>query len=485
MLWGLRIAFLAAAVILVTLAFFARDHTSRVLRRFFGSSAGPFNLAVLRILVFSELLWSLFATRLDWLLAVPRVLRQLPPGWRWLSQEIVFHPNLAESTRAIGILAAGLTVLGIATRITGPIAACSAVYILGLPNFFTKINHAEHALIWFSLVLGFSPCGETLSVQTLLSTWRRGKPRLSSPAVPQIAFALPIRLCWLLLGVAYFFPGFWKLWTAGDQWITGQAVVARLFVGDPFGFEPLLHAYESRFVMVVAGAGTLLVELGFVLLVFSRHARWLAPLIGLSFHLGVWALMDIHFTTMMKMYLVFVDFEWVVRRFEPHLSPLAKENLGLWTQADTVLSRSVAFGRAIPSLAVGVLLLVANAVVGATRISTWPVSVFPRFDNRVSRTEPNRCTDLVTIRGKTRAPLEVDPTALDGPINGPRWRFLIKRLLKTKDRRERAKLFRATRVLLAHSEIQVSRGDELVIYEHCSHPDGTISRRQKTSHSFR
>ena len=31
-------------------------------------------------------------------------------------------------------------------------------------------------------------------------------------------YGLPVRVIWLLFGVLYFFPGFWKYWRSGLDW---------------------------------------------------------------------------------------------------------------------------------------------------------------------------------------------------------------------------------------------------------------------------
>lgn len=303
------VALLVAGVVWLTLSP-AKART--ILRGYFLARSGPLNLAIFRIVVFAGLFRQARRSDVDVLLAVPPVLRNVAPGWGWLDQGLaLFDPTLAHAAALTTTIAAGLTVVGLGTRIAAPIAALGAVYLFGLQQFFTKVNHAGHAAMWAALVLSASACGDALSFDSLLRTWRRGRARLSMPAEPRVAYAFPLRICWLLFGIGYFFAGLAKLWDAGDQWLTSQAIVARLSLVEATSFP--LHEYPL--LLVLGGAGTLFFELGFVFLLFSKWTRLAAIAMGLMFHLGVKVAMGINFTSMLRLYVGFIDFEWVLGRW--------------------------------------------------------------------------------------------------------------------------------------------------------------------------
>ena len=54
-----------------------------------------------------------------------------------------------------------------------------------------------------------------------------GAPTLPPARAPE--YGVPIRIAWLLLGMVFFFPGLWKLRTAGLGWITGDTLRNQMY----------------------------------------------------------------------------------------------------------------------------------------------------------------------------------------------------------------------------------------------------------------
>src|SRR5690606_14121921 len=187
--------------------------------------AMPFNLAIDIVLVFYQIVASARHAPVDVVLELRLVFREYPPGWGCAKPLLpLFEPPFAHGMQLVCTASALLACAGLATRIAATIVAGSAVYLLGLSHFFFKINHADHPLIWCALIIAFSPSGTALSLDSLIRTWNKGAPCLSLPSEPTVAYALPLRLCGLSFGVAYFFPGFYKAVQAGDLWISGAAI---------------------------------------------------------------------------------------------------------------------------------------------------------------------------------------------------------------------------------------------------------------------
>ena len=44
----------------------------------------------------------------------------------------------------------------------------------------------------------------------LVAAWKRANRGVTDPPGPSRTYALPIRFVWLLMGLIYFFPGFWN-----------------------------------------------------------------------------------------------------------------------------------------------------------------------------------------------------------------------------------------------------------------------------------
>ena len=191
-----------------------------VVERFLSHESYAFSLGVLRILLFTRLYQVGSRVHVVALAEAPAETRNLPPGWGWLGEMVpLFDRDFATSAQSLFVAAALLAIFGAATRITAPISAIVSAYLIGLPNFFAKIDHGEHLLVCFCLVLAFSRCGDACSVDALVSGARQRRWSLSSTQTRSLAYGLPMRLCWLVMGLAYFFPGLYKAWKAGDQWL--------------------------------------------------------------------------------------------------------------------------------------------------------------------------------------------------------------------------------------------------------------------------
>ena len=271
-----------------------------------------FTLGVLRVLLFTRLYRATpSASEVAALSAAPAKTRNLPPGWGWLGEIVpLFDPGLSSLAHSVFVVTVLLAIFGVATRFTAPIAALVSAYLLGLPNFFSKINHGEHLLVCFCIILAFSRCGDACSVDAVVAGARQRRWSLSCTNTRSLAYGLPIRLCWLVLGLAYFFPGLYKSWNAGDQWIDGTSLLAIAYekLASLTTYTPTLIIYDSPKLLAFLGIATLVFELGFIFLILSRRFWWLAPPIALSFHVGLAYSIGIVPWSIVKVFWVFLDF---------------------------------------------------------------------------------------------------------------------------------------------------------------------------------
>ena len=484
-LFDIRLVTVALALALA-LALAWRPQVARaVFRNYFGAKSGPLNLGIFRIAAFTHAFRSAGRTHPEDILGVPTVLRNVAPGWEWIAEGVdLFDPGLVIVVQLTTRVAASLAIVGFGTRLAAPIAALGAVYLFALPNFFTKINHAGHAAMWCALVLAASACGDALSLDSLVRTWRRGRPRLSLQVPPRIAYALPLRWCWLLLGVGYFFAGLAKLWDTGDQWLTGQALTARLSVEGGIGFEPLIPLYEYPALMALTGIGTLVFELGFVFLLLLPPTRVLAAGFGVGFHLGVKYLMGISFMSTLKLYVSFIDFEWLLGRWAHRMPWYVRENLAL-AGSDLSPSGQPDAPSRDPFLGfvsvAGFVLLLGNAYSGYAGLYSWPFTAFPRFNQRVSTTTPQTCDERMVIRKQSGQRRVVKSHRLRPPINGPRWRYLLNAILAERSKDRRRQLFDASAVLMQAARYDIDPGDEIAIQSVCiNRENGKRIRTRKT-----
>ena len=207
------------------------------------------------------------------------------------------------------------------------------------------------------LVLAVSPCGDALSFDRL---WRRagGEP---APG-PSAAYTLPVRLCWLLLGTIYLFPGLWKVWEGGDLWITGEKLRWELLGkwGQQRGrFEPPLRIDLYPWLLRILGTGTLVFEVGFLPALFWRRTRIVAAFSAVAFHIGVRLFLGIRFYPALPLILL------------ADLPPFGSAAIA------APLRR-----RVWPVALVGGALFAAQVYAGFSQIDSWPIALHPKFSER-------------------------------------------------------------------------------------------------------
>jgi uncharacterized membrane protein YphA (DoxX/SURF4 family) len=331
----------------------------RAIAAWFSAETHPANLAVVRIAVFWILYDRLKAGGFRRYARLPEDLRVPPPGWEAILRALPLDETTVKLAQIAAIAVSFLALVGLWTRPAAALSALLGTWVLGSQYLFGKVDHTFHHVIWFALLLAASPSGDALSVDAWLAR-RRGRP----PPGPARAYALPIRLMWLLMGVAYFFPGLYKL-LSGPQWILSENLRFLLYESwRHHHILPFLRVDRHPLLYQTAALGTILFELSFIFLVLSRRTRPFAAIAGLLFHTMTAYFMRIYFLELMLCYVVFVDWHALARR------------LGL--ARDAALP-----ARAAPSATaagvVGSLLLAVNVALGAANVSSWPFSVYPRF----------------------------------------------------------------------------------------------------------
>jgi len=315
-----RTALVAAGLAVLMLLAGRAERTVGRLRSFFGATCGAVNLAILRIVVFWLLFGVVSPDGLVWFARLPEILRIPPYGLAWLDNPVLFDPGVVGWTAVALRIVAIAACLGVCTRFSTITTTVLSLYLLALPHFDGKVDHGSHHLVWFALLLAASPCGDALSVDAViraLFSADAGRRELR----PSAAYGLPLRLSWLLLGILYFFPGFWKVWSCGSYWALSDNVKYLMYdkwveVG---GWAPPLRL--DRYPVLYRGGAlaTLAFELGFIVLIFFPFGRRLAFGSGLLFHWSTAAFMRIRFTVLQWCYVVLIDWEGLFHR------------LGRWT----------------------------------------------------------------------------------------------------------------------------------------------------------
>ncbi len=311
------------------------------------------NLAVFRIAVVALLLASN-----EWRNAVanarfPEALRVAPEGLAWALAIVPITPGVARVAQACFLMGATLALLGAYARVSLVVATLSGLYLFALPQLTGSVLHDMH-LLWFAALLAASPCADALSVDA----WTARKNGHPLPSAPSAAYAWPLVTARVLLGLVYFFPGFWKLASGGWAWIASDNLRNQMYwKWYEHDWVPAVRIDALPLVCRACALGVVLFELSFLPLAIWKRTRPVAAIGGIAFHVATQALMRIGFVGLWGCYVALVDWRWLA----------AREDAG----------EARKLGRA---WWLGVAIVIAVFVQGARgAVQAWPFACYPTF----------------------------------------------------------------------------------------------------------
>jgi hypothetical protein len=244
----------------------------------------------------------------------PTGLMQLLP---WGFYDALLTPRGMLALKALMVTSLALSAAGLWTRATTKTSALLVIFYQGLLRSIGAFNHDEMAGVYFLVVLAFTPCGDAFSLDGLRDkgrSVRRG-----------FAYAYPVFLMRMLLAWIYFSSALIKLRFAGLSYFSPDNLPS-LAVYHSLGNLSFTHFRVAfwlprvrEWTPLFVGAA-LIWELLFPLAVFSKRARPWVLGFGVLFHLATTVVMNISFPYTLAMYLVFVDWPAVARRF-PNTRP--------------------------------------------------------------------------------------------------------------------------------------------------------------------
>jgi predicted DCC family thiol-disulfide oxidoreductase YuxK len=319
-----KLAAVVVVVGLLALAIWQRERLRATVIRFFTEPDGPFNIAVARIVYFTVVLLALpSAGTVKAFAALPDDLVTTPANGGHLLVHLPRSAELIDAVHLAIVVAAILGLLGIVPRLAAAVVVLGGFYFFGIPQLYGKVDH-DHHLLWIGLVFCFARSADALSLQAVIQAWRRPSTAAVGPVERSLAFSLPLRFIWLVMGMVYLFAGLAKYRFDGLEWLKPATLAHWLhLLWYETGLRPpLLHRPDKIAVFLIAGAGfTLLFECGWIFAVFSRRVRPVLAFAGLAFHNSTNFLMRISFWNLQLFYITLIDWDgvsrWVWRRRDP------------------------------------------------------------------------------------------------------------------------------------------------------------------------
>ncbi len=215
-------------------------------------------------------------------------------------------------------LALAMSCVGLLTRFSTSISFIFGAYLFGLPNNFGRIHHLDHLLLWAFLVMAFSRCGDAWSVDVLIRKARARTAAAEKELAPSGEYTWPVHLIWVISAMVYFEAGVSKLRHSGINWITSETMGNFLLRGyyHVSDSEPLtswgLFIARYHWLSSTVAACSLLLEVGFVIALFSRRARWVLVPGIVAMQMGIALFMGPNFYQMMMCQALWVPWDRVV-----------------------------------------------------------------------------------------------------------------------------------------------------------------------------
>ena len=213
--------------------------------------------------------------------------------------------------------------VGLGTRLVIPLGAVCFFLLLGLLQDYSFHWHQGWVPLYLIIILSFTPCGDGWSVDRL---WRviRGRP------IPDSACALPVYgwaryACWVAIAVTYWETGLCKLRYGGLSWWDPEGLRATFYEDSLIPREydwawslSLTPAHDP--LIGSMGIFVIVFESLWIVVLFSRIARKIWPVLTVMFHTAVFIFQKILFLDLILMQAVFYNFtgvrQAIARRLE-------------------------------------------------------------------------------------------------------------------------------------------------------------------------
>jgi hypothetical protein len=253
--------------------------------------------------------------------ALPESLQFPPALLGWVVADLGLTPTAIRAVWWVILAGCALAALGLFTR-TAALAVTLGVFLyVGELQLYGKVQHIHH-LLWIAAVFVVAPSADAVS----LSAVGRGlRGHLPVAALPRSrAYAWPLRAIWLSLGLIYLFPGLAKAIVLNVRWFDPSTLQNHIWSKwvELDGYRPFIRVDQSEVLLFLGATGTLVFELGFLLLILTRSTRHLAAIAGLAFHNATNILMRIPFWHLQAMYPLLIDWEWISERVFALRKPL-------------------------------------------------------------------------------------------------------------------------------------------------------------------
>lgn len=285
---------------------------SLVLRwdRFWFAPSSSRNLAAARIVFASMSLWVLVSRNFAGISGLPAQFWSAVPAsasWRYL--DFGGHSALELVLEWTAGIMLACAIAGILPRLSCFIAGMLLYHLAPLETIIWTPNPYARGLtisVLALLTLAFAPSGDR---------WTLRFPRNRRQPAADRDYTWPVRLIQLVVAQIYLFSGFAKISHNGWRWASASNLRNWLLYFSQEDQVRVFHTVgpwlaERPLLCQIIGVGTLIFELVFITVLFSKTARLLLVPLAVVFHVGILLSMNLAFLNVPQL-LVFVDWDVV------------------------------------------------------------------------------------------------------------------------------------------------------------------------------
>ena len=231
--------------------------------------------------------------------------------WRWL--DAMPSTEVIVVVQAIGVLGAAIALASRRSRVPLIVAWTALVFVDGLLAARGKIMHNDLLALMAAVPILMGPVDAAPGDRD-----------------PEPRFGWPARAALVVVAFAYFFSGLAKLISSGPGWALSDNLQNILFAATltdrPPTVAPATFVADHALLAQAVAAGALLIEVGFITVLWQPRWRpWFAAA-AVGLHTGIWLTLGLdYWSWVVTVVLVLVDWGRVAGRLDPRRHPIAAE----------------------------------------------------------------------------------------------------------------------------------------------------------------
>ena len=328
--WFSMISWTAAWLITASAAYYAGFQRAGVYYSLFISGESVLATSILRFFVFSILATNIIWEDLPSIIHLPSemrthagvmVLLHSIPQWEYVYQNEI----LLWLIKLFGAVLCLLAMAGLWSRVTIPLSALLATLHGGILREYSHQFHTCLLPLYLAYALALV---EIVSNRRFDMFQRRGETESALYFKEYSAWLY--HWCLLLVSISYTLAGWSKLWHGSWGWWKGENI-KRIVMGDTLGpmhFEwglDLTLANLPIWLYSVIGLFALFAECFYGLVLVSRKARLVFPVLAIMLHIGIWVAQGILFFDLILLQIAIICIE--LHRRELFSEGLSKQRI--------------------------------------------------------------------------------------------------------------------------------------------------------------